>query len=111
MGVSKAKGSVLGQSQDNLIVIPANTYFKIWAARNGMSFAATAIDHVMMQAQEEARMMPLVPPPEPRGRHLQHADLGCDPEWNQPTGAIAATVAVVSRFWWWRIVIMNIMLA
>ncbi len=58
VGVAKAKGSVFGQSQDNFLVIPINTYFKIWGARNGMGFAATAIDHDhLAQAQEEARML------------------------------------------------------
>jgi len=33
VGVSKAKGSVLGQSQDNFVVIPVETYFKKWGAR------------------------------------------------------------------------------
>src|SRR3954454_21961934 len=58
VGVSKAKGSVFGQSQDNFLVIPINTYFKIWGARNGMTFAATAVGHdKLAQAQEEARML------------------------------------------------------
>src|SRR5205085_2579586 len=58
VGVSKAKGSVFGQSQDNFVVIPIETYFKIWGSRNGMSFAGTALDHEhLMQAQEETRML------------------------------------------------------
>src|SRR5436190_7849320 len=44
VGVAKAKGSVFGQSQDNFVLIPAETYFKIWGARNGMDFAAVAVD-------------------------------------------------------------------
>src|SRR5882757_7541174 len=58
VGVSKAKGSIFGQSQDNFLVIPVETYFKIWGARNGMSYVATAMDHNrLMQAQEEMRML------------------------------------------------------
>src|SRR4051812_35124571 len=58
VGVAKAKGSVFGQSQDNFVMIPIETFFKIWGARNGMSFAATAIDHQhLLQAQEEARVL------------------------------------------------------
>ena len=58
MGVAKAKGSVFGQSQDNFVVIPIETYFKIWGARNGMNFVGTALDHDhLVQAQEEARML------------------------------------------------------
>src|SRR5665811_2639452 len=57
VGVAKAKGSIFGQSQDNFLIIPINTYFKIWGARSGMGFAATALDHDhLAQAQEEARM-------------------------------------------------------
>src|SRR5258706_5979894 len=45
VGVSKAKGSVFGQSQDNFLVVPVETYFKIWGSRNGMSYLASARDH------------------------------------------------------------------
>jgi len=115
--VAKAKGSVFGQSQDNFLVIPVNTYFKVWGARNGMSFAATAIDHDhLMQAQEEARMLLR------SYRHLKPKEddtfsmLTSDALlnfWNQLTGAIAATaVGVVSVFLVvGGVVIMNIMLA
>src|SRR5580765_4181728 len=54
VGIAKAKGSVFGQSQDNFMIVPIETYFKIWGSRNGMTFAATAMDHDhLMQAQEE----------------------------------------------------------
>jgi putative ABC transport system permease protein len=117
IGVAKAKGSVFGQSQDNYIVIPVDTYFKIWGSRNGMNFAATAIDHEhLMQAQEEARMLLRA------YRHLGPKDddtfsmLTSDALldfWSQLTGAIAATaVGVVSVFMVvGGVVIMNIMLA
>src|SRR4051794_27616081 len=117
VGVSKAKGSVFGQSQDNFLVIPINTYFKIWGARNGMTFAATALDHDhLAQAQEEARMLLRA------YRHLgpkvddTFSTLTSDALlnfWNQLTGAIAATaVGVVSVFLVvGGVVIMNIMLA
>ncbi|MEO8370973.1 MAG: ABC transporter permease [Candidatus Solibacter sp.] len=117
VGVAKAKGSVFGQSQDNFLVVPANTYFKIWGARNGMSFAATALDHDhLAQAQEEARMLLRA------YRHLgpkeddTFSTLTSDALlnfWNQLTGAIAATaIGVVSVFLVvGGVVIMNIMLA
>jgi putative ABC transport system permease protein len=117
VGVSKVKGSVFGQSQDNFVVIPVDTYFKIWGARSGMNFAATALDHEhLMQAQEEARMLLRA------YRHLGPKDddtfsmLTSDALldfWNQLTGAIAATaVGVVSVFMVvGGVVIMNIMLA
>jgi len=117
VGVSKVKGSIFGQSQDNFVVIPIDTYFKIWGSRNGMNFSATALDHEhLMQAQEEARMLLRA------YRHLGPKDddtfsmLTSDALldfWNQLTGAIAATaVGVVSVFMVvGGVVIMNIMLA
>jgi putative ABC transport system permease protein len=116
-GVAKAKGSVFGQSQDNFVVIPFETYAKIWGLRNGMNFAGTAIDHAhLLQAQEEARVLLRA------FRHLgpkqddTFSTLTSDALldfWNQLTGAIAATaVGVVSVFLVvGGVVIMNIMLA
>jgi putative ABC transport system permease protein len=117
VGVAKAKGSVFGQSQDKFVVIPVETYFKIWGSRSGMAFAALAVDHDhLIQAQEEARMLLRA------YRHLKpkeddtFATLTSDALldfWNQLTGAIAATaVGVVSVFMVvGGVVIMNIMLA
>jgi putative ABC transport system permease protein len=117
VGVSKAKGSVFGQSQDNFVVVPVETYFKIWGSRNGMSYVATALDHAhLLQAQEEARMLMRA------YRHLGPKDddtfamLTSDALldfWNQLTRAIASTaVGVVSVFLLvGGVVIMNIMLA
>jgi putative ABC transport system permease protein len=117
VGVSKAKGSVLGQSQDNFVVIPVETYFKTWGARSGMVYYGMAVDHEhLIQAQEEARMMLR------SYRHLKGKDddtfsmLSSDALlafWEQLTKAIAATaVGVVSVFMVvGGVVIMNIMLA
>jgi putative ABC transport system permease protein len=117
VGVSKAKGSVLGQSQDNFVVIPVETYFKTWGARNGMEYYGMAIDHEhLIQAQEEARALIRA------HRHLKGKDddtfsmLTSDALlafWEQLTRAVAATaVGVVSVFMVvGGVVIMNIMLA
>jgi putative ABC transport system permease protein len=117
VGVAKAKGSVFGQSQDNFVMIPFGTFEKIWGLRNGMTFAATAIDHGhLLEAQEEARVLLRA------YRHLgpkqddTFSTLTSDALldfWNQLTGAIAATaVGVVSVFLVvGGVVIMNIMLA
>jgi putative ABC transport system permease protein len=117
VGVAKAKGSVFGQSQDKFVIIPVETYFKIWGSRNGMTYAGLAMDHDhLMQAQEEARVALRA------YRHLKPKDddtfatLSSDALldfWNQLTGAIAATaVAVVSVFMVvGGVVVMNIMLA
>jgi putative ABC transport system permease protein len=116
-GVAKAKGSVFGQSQDNFIVIPAETYFKIWGARSGMDYVAVALDHShLVQAQDEVRALIRA------YRHIGPKDddtFGIVTSdslvnlWDQLTGAIAATaVGVVSVFMVvGGVVIMNIMLA
>jgi putative ABC transport system permease protein len=117
IGVAKPKGSVFGQSQDNFVIIPAETYFKIWGARQGMGYDALAIDHQSLAAaQEETRALLRA------YRHLKPDDddtfsmVTSDAlvnVWNQLTGAIAATaVGVVSVFMVvGGVVIMNIMLA
>ncbi len=117
VGVAKAKGSVFGESQDKFVIIPVETYFKIWGSRNGMSYAGLAVDHDhLMQAQEEVRVALRA------YRHLKPKDddtfatLSSDALldfWNQLTGAIAATaVGVVSVFMVvGGVVVMNIMLA
>ena len=117
IGVAKAKGSVFGQSQDNFVFIPVETFFKIYGSRSGMVYNAMAIDHAhLYQAQEETRMLL---------RAYRHVGPKADDTfammtsdsliqfWNQLTGAIAATaVGVVSVFMVvGGVVIMNIMLA
>jgi putative ABC transport system permease protein len=117
VGVAKAKGSVFGQSQDNFILIPIETYFKSWGSRSGMDYVGVAIDHNhLVQAQDEARSLIRA------YRHLGPKDddtFGMVTSdslvnfWDQLTGAIAATaVGVVSVFMVvGGVVIMNIMLA
>ncbi len=117
VGVAKAKGSVFGQSQDNFVIIPVETYFKTWGARNGMDFAGLALDHAhLAAAQDEIRSLLRA------YRHIGPKDddtfamVTSDSLvnfWNQLTGAIAATaVGVVSVFMVvGGVVIMNIMLA
>jgi putative ABC transport system permease protein len=117
VGVAKAKGSVFGQSQDNFLIIPAETYFKTWGSRSGMDFVGVAIDHNhLVQAQDEARSLLRA------YRHLGPKDddtFGIVTSdslvnlWDQLTHAIAATaIGVVSVFMVvGGVVIMNIMLA
>jgi putative ABC transport system permease protein len=117
IGVAKAKGSVFGQSQDNFVFVPVETFFKIYGSRSGMAYNAMAIDHAhLYRAQEETRMLL---------RAYRHLGPKADDTfammtsdsiiqfWNQLTGAIAATaVGVVSVFMVvGGVVIMNIMLA
>ena len=44
IGVAKAKGSVFGQSQDLFLIIPVETYFKMYGFRKDLGYNATAID-------------------------------------------------------------------
>ena len=78
VGVAKAKGSVFGQSQDNFVMIPVETYFKIWGARNGMDYAAVGAgprppDAGAGRSAHAAARLP--PPAAQGGRHLRHARL------------------------------------
>jgi putative ABC transport system permease protein len=58
VGVAKALGSVFGQSQDNFVMIPIESYFKTYGARTGIRLVAKAIDQQhLSQAQDEARML------------------------------------------------------
>ena len=117
LGVAKAKGSTFGQSQDNYVAIPVNTYFKIYGYRSGIQFNFMASDKQHMeQAQDEVRVMM---------RAFRHLKPGQDDNfsilssdslvatWNSLTGALAAAaVGIVSVFMVvGGVVIMNIMLA
>ena len=44
VGVAKSKGSVFGQSQDNFVSIPIQTYVKIYGARSGLQYNFSAIE-------------------------------------------------------------------
>jgi len=118
VGVAKAKGSVFGHSLDNFVLIPVETFWKVYGSqRPDMYFCATALDHEhLFQAQEEARMLlrayrHLGPKAEDNFGMLTSDSLV--QFWDQLTGAIAATaVGVVSVFMVvGGVVIMNIMLA
>jgi putative ABC transport system permease protein len=117
IGVATTQGTVFGESRDNFIVIPIQTFFKIYGTRRGIDYHALAIDHEhLAQAQDEARMLLRA------YRHLRPAQddtFGLATSetlvtaWANMTAAIAATaVAVVSIFMVvGGVVIMNIMLA
>jgi len=117
VGVAKAQGSVFGQSRDRFVLIPVETYFKMFGARMGIGYVALALDrNHMEQAQDEMRSLL---------RAWRHVRPGDDDNfglfssdsmlaaWDKMTGAIAATaVAIVSVFMVvGGVVIMNIMLA
>ena len=117
IGVAKRIGNVFGQSQDNFVMIPVESYFKTYGARMGIRLVAKAIDQQhLVQAQDEARVLL---------RSYRHLGPAQDDNfvvfasetfvtlWEQLTKTIAAmAVGVVSVFMVvGGIVIMNIMLA
>jgi putative ABC transport system permease protein len=117
VGVAKTLGTVFGQSRDKFVMIPAETYFKMYSSRRGLGYNALAIDQAHLeQAKDEVRALLRA------WRHLrpgQEDSFGIVASdslvnmWDKLTGTIAATaVGVVSVFMVvGGVVIMNIMLA
>ena len=117
IGVGQPKGSLFGQSQDNYVSIPVNTFFKIYGDRAGVDYNFQALSREYLErAQDEVRVLVRA------YRHLrpdQDDNFAVSSSdslvglWKQLTGAIAAVaIAVVSVFMVvGGVVIMNIMLA
>lgn len=117
VGVAKAIGSVLGQSQDNFAYIPIQTYFKMYGAYEGIWINIQARGAEWMErTQDEARVLMRA------RRHLspnEKDNFGIFDSatlmelWKNLTGVIAtAMVGVVSVFLViGGVVIMNVMLA
>ena len=117
VGAAMALGSVFGQSQDNFVMVPVESYFKMFGSQKGMSLIAKAVDQEhLTQAQDEVTMLLRA------FRHLrpnQDSTFGIISSdsfislWERLTAAIAGTaVGIVSVFMIvGGIVIMNIMLA
>ncbi len=58
VGVAKAQGSVFGQSQDNFVMIPIESYFKTYGSHKGIDLVAKAIDQEhLMESEDEVRML------------------------------------------------------
>jgi len=58
VGVLKKRGSVLGQSQDNIVLIPVTTYVKIYGKRNPIELNIRSTGPETLEAaQEEASMI------------------------------------------------------
>ena len=118
VGVATAKGTVLGQSQDNFVMIPLGTYRKEWLApQDSVSmFVQARAPEWMDAAQDEARVILR------SRRHVRYQDednfaviapnsiMGL---WNRITGnAFGIAIWITSVFLVvGGIVIMNIMLA
>jgi putative ABC transport system permease protein len=117
VGVAKAIGSVLGQSQDNFVYIPIQTYFKIYGSYDGIWINVQARGPEWMErTQDETRALMRA------RRHLSPSEtdnFGIFDSatlmdlWKNLTGVIAtAMIGVVSVFLViGGVVIMNVMLA
>ena len=58
VGVAKELGSVFGNSQDNFVMIPVESYFKTYGAHTGIRLIAKAIDQEhLAEAQDEIRVL------------------------------------------------------
>ena len=53
VGVAKSRGSVFGQSQDNYVAIPVETYFKIYGNRSGINYNFLALDRNHLEEAED----------------------------------------------------------
>ena len=118
VGVAKALGSVFGNSQDNFVMIPIESYFKTYGSRTGIRMVAKAIDqeHLAEARGRSARAAARLPPPAARARTTTSAIFASETIvslWERLTAAIAGmAVGIVSVFMVvGGIVIMNIMLA
>ena len=117
VGTAKPLGTMLGQSQDNFVYIPMQTFLKTYGTDRSLSINVQARGPEWMErTQEEARTLMRA------RRHLTHneddtfgilASASLIGLWNQLTGAIAASmVGIVSVFLViGGVVIMNVMLA
>ena len=117
VGVAKALGSVFGNSQDNFVMIPIESYFKTYGSHTGIRLVAKAIDQPhLMESEDEVRVLL---------RSYRHLAPGQDDNfslfasdtivslWERLTATIAGmAVGIVSVFMVvGGVVIMNIMLA
>jgi putative ABC transport system permease protein len=118
VGVAKPIGTVLGQSQDNFVYIPVETFLKVYDVADRsltINIQARGPDW-MARTEDEARMLMRARRHVPPGEEDSFGIIGAGTLldlWNQLTGAIAAAmVGIVSVFLViGGVVIMNVMLA
>lgn len=116
VGVAKKRGSFLGQSQDNFVIIPITTFNKIFGTRRNLSILVKAIDlESMRDAQDQARMIlrlrRKVPQDKPDDFSIMTAETFMDLYRNFTSTAFLVMIGVSSiALVVGGIVIMNIML-
>jgi putative ABC transport system permease protein len=117
VGVAKPLGSAFGQSQDNFVYIPIQTWIKVYGGNQSMNINIKALGpDLMLAAEDEARMLM-------RARHhlspKQEDNFGViEPStlmalWQDLTGNLERTSIIIVLLFMGigGIVIMNIMLA
>jgi putative ABC transport system permease protein len=117
IGVAKSRGSVFGQSQDNFVAIPVESFFKMYGDRTGINYNFLAVDRSRLEeAEDEIRSLVRsyrhLPPNQDDTFSIVSSDTLVS-AWDSLTGIIAgAAVGIVSVFMVvGGVVIMNIMLA
>ena len=117
VGAAKALGSVFGNSQDNFVMIPVESYFKTYGSHSGIRLLAKAIDQTkLIEAEDEVRVLLRsyrhLRPEQDDNFSLFASDTIVS-LWERLTATIAGmAVGIVSVFMIvGGIVIMNIMLA
>jgi putative ABC transport system permease protein len=118
IGVAEPFGSAFGESQDNYVIIPLNTYMKEWHRQSDWLgiFVQSPSAEMMQACEDEARMLMRAWRKVPYDAKDNFAILGSDSImalWHDLTGNLAfVAMALVSVFLVvGGIVIMNIMLA
>jgi len=116
VGVTKAKGKIMGQSQDRFVTIPIHTFEKYWRSRFSYYIYIKSLDQATLplavqEARNLMRMRNHLPPGRPDNFGITTADTWMD-IYRKITGGIFALtigVALISLIVG-GIVIMNIML-
>jgi putative ABC transport system permease protein len=116
VGVTQAKGKLLGQSQDRFVTIPIHTFQKYWQARGSFYISIKSEDPASLPvAEQEARNVMRgrhhLPPARPDDFGLSTADTYLELYRSITGGVFALTIGVaIISLLVGGIVIMNIML-
>ena len=57
VGVAKAKGSIFGNSMDNFVIVPVETYIKYYGVRQGLAYHAQAAEGRLTESEDEVRQL------------------------------------------------------
>jgi putative ABC transport system permease protein len=116
VGVSGKRGTVLGQSQDEFVVVPLGQFERIFGSRSSLSIAVRPRDlsllpRTMDEAAMALRIARRLEPSQPDNFGLFTSDTFLDIYYSATTGIFAVLVGVVAlSLLVGGIVIMNIML-